>query len=97
MTSEVQVVVRAAAREGQESALLSVVQQLAEESRAEDGCLAYHVARGTEDPREVLLFERWTSLAALEAHAQAPHVGRALTAVMPLLAAPPDRRIYVSA
>lgn len=37
-------------------------------SRAEDGCLEYTYAADPIDPRRVVLFERWASQEALDAH-----------------------------
>jgi quinol monooxygenase YgiN len=37
-------------------------------SRAEDGCLEYTFAADPVEPGRVILFERWTSQEALDAH-----------------------------
>jgi quinol monooxygenase YgiN len=37
-------------------------------SRAEDGCLEYTFAADPLEPGRVILFERWESQAALDAH-----------------------------
>ncbi len=37
-------------------------------SRAEDGCLEYTFAADPIEPRRVVLYERWTDQAALDAH-----------------------------
>ena len=42
-----------------------------ETSRAEDGNLDYVIAADPVDPARVVLFERWDSQAALDAHAAA--------------------------
>ena len=47
-----------------------------EQVLAEDGCLEYDVHRSRHDAGEVLLFERWTTMAALEAHLAGEPVAR---------------------
>ena len=41
-------------------------------SRGEDGCLEYTFAADPLEPSRVILFERWESQAALDAHLAAP-------------------------
>ncbi len=42
-------------------------------SSAEAGCQEYGFWFAVDDPDELLLFERWDDLAALERHRQEPH------------------------
>lgn len=44
-------------------------------SRAEDGCLEYTFAADPVEPSRVVLFERWTSQEALDAHIAALRSG----------------------
>ena len=44
-------------------------------SRSEDGCLEYTFAADPIDPGRVVLFERWTSQEALDAHIAALRAG----------------------
>jgi quinol monooxygenase YgiN len=50
---------------------LQVVSRL---SQDEPGCLAYAMSADASDPGRVRVFERWSSVAALDAHLAAPHV-----------------------
>lgn len=44
------------------------------ETRKEAGCVIYDITRSVERPTRYHVYEEWESLAALEAHFQAPHM-----------------------
>ena len=48
-------------------------------SRREDGCLEYTFAADPVEPGRVILFERWDSPAALDAHLAAPATTTSVT------------------
>lgn len=75
--SNVVVVATLRVREGAEEEGMAVLRELVERSHPEEGCLAYAVHRAADDPRTVVLVERWASRAALDAHFQQPHVAEA--------------------
>jgi quinol monooxygenase YgiN len=50
-----------------------LLRELRDRSREEAGCIAYDVARGTDDPAVFTLHEIWRDQAALEAHYLEPH------------------------
>lgn len=61
---------------------------------AEDGCLAYEpcldaqsglAAQQALGPDRVVIIERWRDMAALQAHAAAPHMAEYRAAVKPLV------------
>ncbi len=66
-------------------------------TRGEKGCLAYDLNRDTKAPEQYLVYERWQSLAALEAHLKSPHIATLLAALGDLLAAPPEVRVLLPA
>jgi len=75
--STVIVVATLRVREGAEEDGMSVLRELAERTHPEEGCLGYAVHRAADDPRTIVMVERWTSRAALDAHFQQPHVAQA--------------------
>ena len=75
--SNVIVVATLRVREGAEEEGMAVLRELAERSHPEEGCLAYAVHRAADDPRTVVMVERWASREALDAHFQQPHVAQA--------------------
>ncbi len=62
---------------------------------AEDGCIHYYPTvdfdtgwkRQAKDPHTVTVIERWESMAALEAHARAPHMAALREATKGMVAA----------
>ncbi len=53
--------------------LRAAVLDLAEASRAEQGCLSYDIWQ-TENPPRLVFHEVWVDAAGLEAHRRAPHL-----------------------
>ncbi len=47
-----------------------------EPSRAEEGCVEYHMLRDARDPHLFIFFEVWQSRLAFEAHCALPHMRR---------------------
>jgi quinol monooxygenase YgiN len=43
-------------------------------SRAEDGCIEYHMLRDAQEPTLFIFYEVWQSRAHLEAHSALPHM-----------------------
>ncbi|NUU01968.1 putative quinol monooxygenase [Herbaspirillum robiniae] len=67
--------------------VLELCAQMRRQSLEEPGCLGYEAYQSLDEPRSVLLVERYRDEAALEAHKQSAHY-RALVVerVLPLLA-----------
>ncbi len=53
---------------------LALFQTMAEQSRAEAGCLAYDFFADLQDTSRFFVFERWADEAALRAHGWSPHM-----------------------
>jgi quinol monooxygenase YgiN len=66
-------------------------------TRKEKGCLAYDLNRDPKTPGQYLLYERWQTLADLEAHLKAAHITTLLMELGDLLAGPPELRILLPA
>ena len=47
-----------------------------EPSRAEPGCIEYHMLRDLEDPSLFIFYEVWQSRAHLDAHSALPHMAQ---------------------
>lgn len=80
---------------GNSEALLSVLRQGRDFGRTVDGCEAYDVYRGKDDPHKLVMVERWTS-----AEAQADHFEKNVLAsgvldrAVALMAEPPAPPVY---
>ena len=80
------VVARYVVAEGHESTVTRLLRENAEASRAEPGCLEFSVYQEIDDPRAFLLYERYTSEDAFQAHRQTPHFENIIEQqVVPLL------------
>jgi quinol monooxygenase YgiN len=60
-------------KEGEVEVVKAQALRMAVASRKEPGCLEYRVHQAAGDPREILLYERYESMAALDAHRDTPH------------------------
>jgi quinol monooxygenase YgiN len=61
------------AKEGEVETVKVHALRMAVASRQEPGCLEYRVHQAAGDPREFLLYERYESMAAIDAHRSTPH------------------------
>jgi quinol monooxygenase YgiN len=94
MAGSVRVVVKVTARADKIADTKKLLLWLAEQSRAERGCVGYHVLQGVAEPHIFALEEEWDSQAALEAHVSTPHVQQSYAQAGGLVAAAPDRVVY---
>ena len=58
---------------GEESSVNDALLRLAESTRREPGCRAYHVCREVDDPKRFVIFELYDDEQAFKAHAESPH------------------------
>ena len=84
------VFVRLHAREGEERAVEEALREVTEPSRAEPGCLSFHIFRSMRDPRLFYIHSRWVDAAAFQLHAELPHTVHFLKRVDALLDQPRD-------
>jgi quinol monooxygenase YgiN len=66
-------------------------------TRKEKGCLAYDLNRSSKTPTKYLMYERWKSLPALEAHLKSEHFATLLKDLGDLLASPPEFHVLIPA
>ena len=95
-TGKVRVVLRLTAQSDKTAQLKSVLLELAAQSRRENGCTGYEVLQNPADAADFVAYEAWSDDASLEAHMTTPHVAKAFAEGIPLLASPPDRRVYTA-
>lgn len=92
--SEVVVVAAMHAAEGRRDDVERVVRDmLIPATHAEEGCITFALHRDTRDPNCLVLIERWSDAAALQAHMETAHLAAFREQVGPLSAGPPD--LYV--
>jgi quinol monooxygenase YgiN len=90
MNDAVHVIAKLQARAGKEEALKSLLQPLAERTRAEKGCRSYVLLQGRQDPTVVTLVEEWETDADLNTHLALPHLQAIFGQLPDLLGAPPE-------
>ena len=85
------VIARYVVGEGHDATVARLLRKNAEASRTEPGCLEFSIYQEIDDPRTFLLYERYTSEAAFQAHRRTPHFQNIIEQqVVPLL----DERVW---
>jgi quinol monooxygenase YgiN len=87
--ADLQVVAVITAKSGSEQLVGDALNALVEPTRAEPGCLSYHLFESAADPTAFITVEMWRSQDDLDAHLQTPHVQAALGAAGDHLAQAP--------
>jgi quinol monooxygenase YgiN len=86
---EVVVVAVFTVKDGREADAEAMLSRLIESSHEEPGNVRYALHRGVDDPRRLVIVERWRSRADLDEHFTKPYVAGLGTAAGELLAQPP--------
>ena len=87
--ADLQVVAVITAKSGSEQLVGDALNALVEPTRAEPGCLSYHLFESAADPQAFITVEMRRSQDYLDAHLQTPHVQAALGAAGDHLAQAP--------
>jgi quinol monooxygenase YgiN len=87
---ELYIFARFHARAGEENAVEQAIREVAHPTRAEPGCLNYHVFRSTRDPRLFIIHSEFRDEEAFELHAALPHTVRFIERVEQLIDHPLD-------
>jgi len=66
-------------------------------TRKETGCIAYDLNRSCEEPTKYINYERWASIAALDAHLSASHTVKLLTTIASYVEGSPVIKVYAFA
>lgn len=67
-------ILKAKTRPEKAEAFEALFRSYVEPSRAEPGCIEYHMLRDKEDPSLFVFYEIWASKAALDVHSALPHM-----------------------
>jgi len=80
------VIARYVVGKGHDATVARLLRKNAEASRTEPGCLEFSIYQEIDDPRTFLLYERYTSEDAFQAHRRTPHFQNIIEQqVVPLL------------
>jgi quinol monooxygenase YgiN len=61
------------AKPGKEQELRQAAEAIIEPTRREEGCIAYYLHQGIDNPALFCFYENWASPELLEAHMKTPH------------------------
>lgn len=86
MSDQLIVIARLTAKHDQAEALGESLRQLIAPTRQEPGSIAYTLHRDNDNPAVWILYEVWTSRAALDAHFQQPYMQQLLGRAPEILA-----------
>ena len=78
-------ILKAKTRPEQAEAFEALFRAYVEPSRAEPGCIEYHMLRDKEDPSLFIFYEIWESQAHLDVHSNLPHMQQFLAQRMEYL------------
>ena len=67
-------ILHAKTRPEKSAAFEALFRAYVEPSRAEPGCIEYHMLRDKEDPTLFIFYEIWASQAHLDVHSNLPHM-----------------------
>jgi quinol monooxygenase YgiN len=90
----VHVTARFRVKPGQVDAAISILAELVEHSRNEDGCIAYGYYRQTDDAEALTSIETWKTPEAEAAHIDTDFLEDAVSRLRPLLDGKPDVKRY---
>jgi quinol monooxygenase YgiN len=90
----VRVLARITARSEKIDELRSILLQLVEETRKENGCVSYQRFQNKADPSDFTVVEDWANDLAIDSHMRSAHVQNAFTKAVPLLATAPEIKRY---
>jgi len=74
MHSQQGFILHAKTRPEQAEAFAALFHAYVEPSRAEPGCIEYHMLRDQQDPTLFIFYEIWASQADLDRHSNLPHM-----------------------
>ncbi|MFS8114128.1 putative quinol monooxygenase [Rhizobium jaguaris] len=66
---------------------------LIDRTRAEAGCVDYHLHQSQEDPANFAFYENWTTRAALDEHMETPHLQELISRKDEFFKVDPDIRL----
>jgi len=82
------------AKAGKEKDLEAAFAPCIAATKKEPGCLAYELNRDSDDPTTYVMFEKFKSVAALEAHLKLAHTQKLLKAIEPLTDGQIQAKVY---
>ncbi len=92
--TRIRVVARVVALPDKVEQVKSVLLELIEPTRKEEGCIVYELLHNQDDPTDFTFVEEWESQSLLNAHLDSAHIAAAESQLEGLVATEPDIRLY---
>ena len=73
---------------------ISAMQEMAEATQSEDGCIRYQFYQDIQEPTTFLAYEEWRDDAALAAHNETPHMAVLQSKMPGIVVGPVDVKRY---
>lgn len=90
----VRVVARVVALPDKVEQVKSVLLQIIEPTRQEQGCISYELLQNQQEPRDFTFVEEWENDALLQVHLASAHIHEAGKKLKGLVVGEPDIRVY---
>jgi quinol monooxygenase YgiN len=88
MENQLTVMARVKAKQGKEDLLKEALQSLVPLTRAEEGCVSYHLHQSLQDSGVFVFFEKWRSKADMDAHLGQPYIATLIAQAPEILDGP---------
>jgi len=93
MSDQLTVIAHLMARPDKIEDTKAFLMSLIERTRAEAGCIDYHLHQSQEDPAKFSFYENWSSPAALDEHMETPYLQELVARKDEFFAVDPDIRL----
>ncbi|KAA0697779.1 antibiotic biosynthesis monooxygenase [Neorhizobium sp. P12A] len=93
MSEQLTVIAHLVARPDKIEDTKAFLMSLIERTRAEAGCLDYHLHQSEEDPANFAFYENWTSREALDEHMETPYLRELVARKAEFFKVDPDIRL----
>ena len=90
----IRVVAKHVVKEDLKGEFVSILQELVQKTRLENGCIGYSLYESLNDTNVVTMLEEWESKEALDAHMKTEHFTRIIPQTGKFLAAPVEIDSY---
>lgn len=94
MSKTIRVVARIIALPDKVETVKSVLIELIEPTRQDEGCITYELLQNHQDPTDFTFVEEWQSQTLLDTHLASAHIAKAKSQLNGLVTTEPDIRVY---
>ncbi len=93
-SKNVTLIAKIVAKPGKQAELREVLLSIIAPTRAEEGCISYHLHQDCDDDKVFMFYECWASKEILDQHLQTPHLQGLVAKGDELFGAPLEIKFY---